>query len=177
MLPMYGEHCLSRQAVHNWEQKFSEGRTSIEDEHRVGRLVEIATPTCSASKTSSEQTETTRILHRRFPGTCETVGQVFKFVWRLRWKINVVCMSLSSFVSFQSRFVTCLLTFRHILLFLNRNKSLFYVKFKIHRTTNLSEKLGLSNLGTNTGSNRLRTAGWEIYLKGKESCRKMGKTT
>ena len=33
MLPMYGEHCLSRQAVHNWVQKFSEGRTSIEDEH------------------------------------------------------------------------------------------------------------------------------------------------
>jgi hypothetical protein len=33
MLPMYGEHCLSRQAVHNWVQKFSERRTSIEDEH------------------------------------------------------------------------------------------------------------------------------------------------
>ena len=44
MLPMYGEHCLSRQAIHNWEQKFSEGRTSIEDEHRAGRPVEIATP-------------------------------------------------------------------------------------------------------------------------------------
>ena len=43
MLPMYGEHCLSRQAVHNWVQKFSEGRTSIEDEHRAGRPVEIAT--------------------------------------------------------------------------------------------------------------------------------------
>ena len=35
MLPVYGEHCLSRQAVHNWVQKFSEGRTSIEDEHPV----------------------------------------------------------------------------------------------------------------------------------------------
>ena len=44
MLPMYGEHCLSRQAVHNWVQKFSEGRTSIEDERRAGRSVEIATP-------------------------------------------------------------------------------------------------------------------------------------
>ena len=41
---MYGEHCLSRQAIHNWVQKFSEGRTSIEDEHRAGRPVEIATP-------------------------------------------------------------------------------------------------------------------------------------
>jgi hypothetical protein len=44
MLSIYGEHCLSLQAVHNWAQKFSEGRTSIEDEHRVGRPVEIATP-------------------------------------------------------------------------------------------------------------------------------------
>ena len=38
MLPMYGEHCLSRQAVPNWVQMFSEGRTSIEDEHRVGLI-------------------------------------------------------------------------------------------------------------------------------------------
>ena len=37
MLPMYGEYCLSRQAVHNLGQKFSKGRTSIEDEHPVGR--------------------------------------------------------------------------------------------------------------------------------------------
>jgi hypothetical protein len=37
------------------------------------------------------------------------VGQVFKFVWRLCWKINVVCMSLSPFDYFQSRFVTYLL--------------------------------------------------------------------
>ena len=44
MVPMYGEHCLSRQAVHNSVQKFSEGRTSIEDEHRAGRPVEMATP-------------------------------------------------------------------------------------------------------------------------------------
>ena len=44
MLPMYGEHCLSRQAVHNWVKKFSEGRRSIKDEHRVDRSVEITTP-------------------------------------------------------------------------------------------------------------------------------------
>jgi hypothetical protein len=43
-LPMYGEHCLSCQAVHDRVQKFSEGRTSIEDEHRAGRPVAIATP-------------------------------------------------------------------------------------------------------------------------------------
>jgi len=39
MLPTYGEHCLSHQAVHNWVQKFLEGRTSIDDEHRVGRII------------------------------------------------------------------------------------------------------------------------------------------
>ena len=50
-------------------------------------------------------TATKRILRRRF----ETVGQVLKFVWRLCWKINVVCISLSPFDSFQSRFVTYLL--------------------------------------------------------------------
>jgi hypothetical protein len=37
MLPMYDEYCLSRQAVSNWVQKFSEGWTSIEDKHRAGR--------------------------------------------------------------------------------------------------------------------------------------------
>jgi len=42
MLPMYGEHCLSCQAVHNWVQKFLGGRTCIKDERRVGWLVEIA---------------------------------------------------------------------------------------------------------------------------------------
>jgi len=54
---------------------------------------------------------TTRIVRRRFPGTSEMVGQVFKFVWRLCWNINAVCMSLSPLFSSQSRFVTYLLTF------------------------------------------------------------------
>jgi hypothetical protein len=44
MLPMYGEHCLSCQAVQYWVQNFSEGQRNIEDEHRVSRPVETATP-------------------------------------------------------------------------------------------------------------------------------------
>ena len=61
MLPMYGEHCPSRQAVHNWVQKFSEGRIIIEDEHpAVERAVRVV------------PTATKRIFRRRFPGTCET---------------------------------------------------------------------------------------------------------
>jgi hypothetical protein len=43
------------------------------------------------------------------------VGEVFQLVWRLHWKVNIVCMSLSPFVSFQSQFVTYLLTSLHIL--------------------------------------------------------------
>jgi hypothetical protein len=38
MLPIYGEKCVSRQADYNWVQKFSEGRTRIEDEHRVSAM-------------------------------------------------------------------------------------------------------------------------------------------
>ena len=57
------------------------------------------------------QTAITRILRHRFPGASETVGQVFKFVRRLHWKINAVCMSLSPLVSFISRFVPYLLNF------------------------------------------------------------------
>jgi hypothetical protein len=72
----------------------------------------------------------TRILCHRFPRTCQTVGQVFKFVCRLRWKINVVRMSLSPFVSFQSQFVTYLLTLprTHILILIYKTP----IKYRPH---------------------------------------------
>ena len=73
MLPMYGESCLSRQAVHNLVQKFLEGLTSVEDEHRVGR------PVCAWFRQQPQE-----FYGTRFPWTCEMVGQVFKFVWILR---------------------------------------------------------------------------------------------
>ena len=87
-------------------------------------------------------TITTRILSRSFPGTCETVGQVFKFVWRLLWKINVVCMSLSPFVSFQSRFVTYLLTFIRIKFFwykliVPHHYQKFHLKMIVSKTYNV----------------------------------------
>ena len=61
-------------------------------------------------------TATKRILRRRFPGTCETVGQVFKICMEIMLKINVVCMSLSPFNSFQSKFLTYLLNCPRIIL-------------------------------------------------------------
>jgi hypothetical protein len=35
-LSMYSEHCLPRQAIHNWVQKFSEG---LPDDNAVERAV------------------------------------------------------------------------------------------------------------------------------------------
>jgi hypothetical protein len=42
MFPVYGGKCLSRKAVHNWVQKFSQGRLIIADAG-LGRPVETAT--------------------------------------------------------------------------------------------------------------------------------------
>jgi hypothetical protein len=68
MLPMYGEHCLSRQAV-MIGCRSSGGQLSKTNIEPVGARV--------------VPTATKRILRRRFPGTCEMVGQVFKFVRKL----------------------------------------------------------------------------------------------
>jgi len=81
MVPMYGEHCLSRQAVHNWVQKFWEGRTSIEDKFYAAGF---------------------QGLVKRFDKCLNLYGDYVE-------KKNVDCMSLSPFYSFQSRFVTHLL--------------------------------------------------------------------
>jgi hypothetical protein len=58
ILPMYGEHCLSRQAVHIWVQKFSEGPTIIKDEHRVGRPVKEQ---CARGSDSNHKNFTPRV--------------------------------------------------------------------------------------------------------------------
>jgi hypothetical protein len=42
MSPVYGEKCLSRKAVHNWVDKFAQGRSKVVDEDRSGRPVQIA---------------------------------------------------------------------------------------------------------------------------------------
>ena len=56
--------CLSRQAVHNLVQKFSEGRTSIEDKHRDGRPVKEQ---CGCGSDSNHKNFT-----QQFAGNCET---------------------------------------------------------------------------------------------------------
>jgi hypothetical protein len=43
MFSVYGGTCLSRKAVHNWVEKFTQGCSKVADDARQGRLVEIAT--------------------------------------------------------------------------------------------------------------------------------------
>jgi transposase len=41
--PVYGGKCLSREAVHDWVEKFSQERLKVADNARTGRPVKIAT--------------------------------------------------------------------------------------------------------------------------------------
>jgi hypothetical protein len=43
IFPVYSEKCLSRKAVHNWDENFSQGRSKEADDAGPGRPVEIAT--------------------------------------------------------------------------------------------------------------------------------------
>jgi hypothetical protein len=43
IFPLYGGKCLSCEAVHNWVEEFSQGRSNVADDARTGRPVEIAT--------------------------------------------------------------------------------------------------------------------------------------
>jgi hypothetical protein len=43
MFRVYGGKCLSRKAVHNWVDKFSQGRSKIADDARPGAGVAEAT--------------------------------------------------------------------------------------------------------------------------------------
>jgi hypothetical protein len=43
IFPVYSGKCLSRKAVHNWVEKFSEGRSKVTVDARLGRPIEIAT--------------------------------------------------------------------------------------------------------------------------------------
>jgi hypothetical protein len=43
MFPFYGGKCLSRKAVHNWVQKFSQGLTKVADDARP--VAEVAETT------------------------------------------------------------------------------------------------------------------------------------
>jgi hypothetical protein len=43
MFPVYGGKCLSREVIHNWVQKFSQGRSKVADDAWPGAEVDVTT--------------------------------------------------------------------------------------------------------------------------------------
>jgi hypothetical protein len=84
MFPVYGEKCLSRRAVHNWVEKFSQGRSKLADDARPGAEV---------SETTVE-----RLLCCGFQRTGKAMGQAYQCLWRIRREINVFPQVRMSYV-------------------------------------------------------------------------------
>jgi hypothetical protein len=94
MFPVYGGKCLSRNAVHNWVDKFFQGRSKVADEARPG----------------ADLTETTfkRLLCCQFRRNGNAIGQVPK--WRTCREINVFSRFTYHMFYVLYPFVTYLLT-------------------------------------------------------------------
>jgi hypothetical protein len=100
MFSVYGGKSLSRKAVHNWVEKFFQGRSKVTDDVRPG----------------AEVTETTvkRLLCCGFRRNGKAMGQVYQCWWKM-------CREIKSFPRFEYHtfyvlypFVTCSLTLRRI---------------------------------------------------------------
>jgi hypothetical protein len=74
MFPVYGGKCSSRKAVHNWVDKFSEGRWKVADDAR---------PDAEVAKTTVK-----RLLCCGFRRTGKAMGQVYQ-CWRICREMNV----------------------------------------------------------------------------------------
>jgi hypothetical protein len=75
MLSVYGGKCLSRKTVHNWVEKFSQGRSNVADDGRP--FAEVA------------ETTAKRILFSGFRSTGKAMGLVYQCWWRIRRQIKV----------------------------------------------------------------------------------------
>jgi hypothetical protein len=64
MFPVYDGKCLSRKVVHNWVDKFSQGRSKVADDAR---------PCAEVSETTVK-----RLLCCGFRRTCKAMGQVYQ---------------------------------------------------------------------------------------------------
>ena len=90
MLPVYGQMCFARSAIHRWCDKFSRGRRSLVDEKRPGRQV-IATNSDIASKIdaffrSDQRVSISDIV--LFTGTYDSVYKVVQSNLKFR-KVSV----------------------------------------------------------------------------------------
>jgi hypothetical protein len=73
--PVYGRQCLLRKAVHNWVEKFSQGRSKVADDVRPSEEV--------AEKTVK------RLLWCGFRRIGKAMGQVHQCWWMMCREVNV----------------------------------------------------------------------------------------
>jgi hypothetical protein len=78
MFPVYGGKCLSCKEVHNWAEKFSQGRSKVIDDARTG--VGVA------------EAAVKELLCCGFRRTGKVMGQVYQCLWRICREINVFSM-------------------------------------------------------------------------------------
>jgi hypothetical protein len=94
MFLLYGGKCLSHKAVHNWVEKFSQGRSNVADDARPG----------------AEVSETTI---KRLLCCGKAMGEVYKYSRRICREINVFsCFEYHMFYDLYP-FVSYLLTLIH----------------------------------------------------------------
>jgi hypothetical protein len=87
MFHVHWGKCLSRKAVHNWIEKFSQGRSKVADDVRPG--AEVA------------ETTTKRLLRCGFRSTGKMMRQVYQCWWRTCREINFSsCFEYHKFLSF-----------------------------------------------------------------------------
>jgi hypothetical protein len=79
IFPAYGGKCLSRKAVHNWVEMFSQGRSKIADDARPG--AEVAETTVKG------------LLCCGFRHIGKEIGRVYQCSWRICREVNVLFMS------------------------------------------------------------------------------------
>jgi hypothetical protein len=70
IFPVYGGKCLMRKAVHNWAEKFSQGRRGWNGAAEVAETTVTRLPCCG------------------FRRTDKAIGQVYQCLWRVCREIN-----------------------------------------------------------------------------------------
>jgi hypothetical protein len=88
MFAIYVEKCLSRKVVHNWVEKFSQGRSKVADDARPG--AEVVGTTLK------------RLLCCGFRRTGKAMGQEYQCWWRICREINVFQVRISHVLRFTS---------------------------------------------------------------------------
>jgi transposase len=75
---VYCGKCLSRKVVHNWVEKFSQGRSKVADDGRPGRPVDIVA-----------EINVKRLVYCGFRRNGKAMGQVYQCRWRICQEIKV----------------------------------------------------------------------------------------